>query len=695
MRCVERAGGERWTKERSKPLRAPLIVVVGARVREHKKVPAVEQIVAAGAAAQNILVAAHALGFGGFWRTGNAAYDDGIKTALGLHAGDAIVGFLYLGTPAVPAPPPGPSNHAAQVVYWTGPPDHDADLECADDPTLSSASCRRAPDRTTPKPTHEDSYHRGLPRGVVPDRRIGRRAGPCSSSGAGARHRFDGGWNLPVWAAQRQGFFEANGVAVQLAYTPNSGVLDRRPVRRRATTSRCADGQLDRLPGRPGRGEDRRRSPTWSRSWAATAASCRSSPRPSIKSFADLKGKTLSVDAMTTGAAFVLRELLARSGVGEADVTLRARRRARRTAIASCSPASTTRRCCARRSSCWRSNRGYQRARHRGDARRLPGHRGSARRSWAQRRTRRRWSASCARYRAGRRLGSTIRPTATIVEAMLVANIRDMTPGAREAVVRSAARATGGLTRDAALDIEGIRTVLALRSKYATPPKTLERPDAATSTSRTTTRRSAAALNSVQRRRHRHGQSKTQATRRSSGPTTSIRITLGPAAAGARPHAGRLRGARRFPPAARVPARRARAPRSRNSGLGALLVLRPAQHPLHTSTVIGEWARDKLTRYSLLTGNGDPYIWDFGSAAKHHRLHAPWLHHDHCRAGLLGLRGAVGGDIDAVPRRGARDQGRSSTPKASATCRSASTSSSRRCCSSCRSWASRCATASR
>ncbi len=63
-----------------------------------------------------------------------------------------------------------------------------------------------------------------------------------------------------------------------------------------------------------------------------------------------------------------------------------------------------------------------------------------------------------------------------------------------------------------------------------------------------------------------------------------------------------------------------------------------------TSTVIGEWARDKLTRYSLLTGNGDPYIWDFGSAAKHHRLHAPWLHHDHCRAGLLGLRGATGAD---------------------------------------------------
>jgi Xaa-Pro aminopeptidase len=77
------------------------------------------------------------------------------------------------------------------------------------------------------------------------------------------------------------------------------------------------------------------------------------------------------------------------------------------------------------------------------------------------------------------------------------------------------------------------------------------------------------------------------------------------------------------------------------SGLGALLTF--DQHNIRyiSSTVIGEWARDKLTRYCLITGNGDPYVWDFGSAAKHHRLYAPWLHQDHCRAGLLGLRGAV------------------------------------------------------
>jgi Xaa-Pro dipeptidase len=81
-----------------------------------------------------------------------------------------------------------------------------------------------------------------------------------------------------------------------------------------------------------------------------------------------------------------------------------------------------------------------------------------------------------------------------------------------------------------------------------------------------------------------------------------------------------------------------------HSGLGALLCFDQHNIRYTTSTVIGEWARDKLTRYSLLTGNGDPYVWDFGSAAKHHKLHAPWLQHDHCRAGLLGLRGAVGGD---------------------------------------------------
>src|SRR6266851_3838750 len=77
------------------------------------------------------------------------------------------------------------------------------------------------------------------------------------------------------------------------------------------------------------------------------------------------------------------------------------------------------------------------------------------------------------------------------------------------------------------------------------------------------------------------------------------------------------------------------------SGLGALLVF--DQHNIRyiSGTVIGEWARDKLIRYSLLTGPGEPWVWDFGSAARHHRLYAPWLLPDHCRAGMVGMRGAV------------------------------------------------------
>ena len=77
------------------------------------------------------------------------------------------------------------------------------------------------------------------------------------------------------------------------------------------------------------------------------------------------------------------------------------------------------------------------------------------------------------------------------------------------------------------------------------------------------------------------------------------------------------------------------------SDLGALLCFDNNNIRYLTSSVIGEWSRDKICRYALFTGNADPYLWDFGSAAAHHRLYAPWLKQDHCRAGMLGLRGSV------------------------------------------------------
>ena len=84
-------------RERDKALRAPLIIVVACRVVPGTKIPVVEQILAAGAAAQNILLSLHALGYAAAWKTGDAAYDVEVKKALGFAADDHIVAFVYTG----------------------------------------------------------------------------------------------------------------------------------------------------------------------------------------------------------------------------------------------------------------------------------------------------------------------------------------------------------------------------------------------------------------------------------------------------------------------------------------------------------------------------------------------------------------------------------------------------------------------
>jgi Xaa-Pro aminopeptidase len=77
------------------------------------------------------------------------------------------------------------------------------------------------------------------------------------------------------------------------------------------------------------------------------------------------------------------------------------------------------------------------------------------------------------------------------------------------------------------------------------------------------------------------------------------------------------------------------------SELGALLLFDMNNIRYVTATHIGEWARDKAARYALITRTGDPILWDFGSAAKNHRLHAPWFPESSWRSGMVGLRGSV------------------------------------------------------
>ncbi|HLR17935.1 MAG TPA: nitroreductase [Alcanivoracaceae bacterium] len=83
-----------------RPLRAPMLMVAVAEVEEGHRIPVIDQILATGAAVQNIMVAAHAMGIGAMWRTGDMAQNVHVKEALGFAAKDEIVGFLYLGTPA-------------------------------------------------------------------------------------------------------------------------------------------------------------------------------------------------------------------------------------------------------------------------------------------------------------------------------------------------------------------------------------------------------------------------------------------------------------------------------------------------------------------------------------------------------------------------------------------------------------------
>ncbi len=283
---------------------------------------------------------------------------------------------------------------------------------------------------------------------------------------------FDGGWNLPVWAAQRQGFFEANGVAVQLSYTPNSAAL----------VTGLFDGRYDIalatidnfIAYQEGQGEARiPEQPDLFAFLGGDGGFLSVMASPTVKSFADLKGKTLSVDAMTNGLAFVLRELVARNGLVETDVTfVRAGGTSNRyrELLAGKHDATLLRtpfELLARQ-------RGFNKLASAESLGAYEGTVGAARRSWAKTNV-----ATLIGFLRGYKAGVDWlydRANRDVVEALLVANIRDMTPALAKQSYDLLLADNGGLSRDLAIDLPGIRTVLELRSKYGTPQKTLTDP---------------------------------------------------------------------------------------------------------------------------------------------------------------------------------------------------------------------------
>lgn len=80
------------------PLRAPVIITVVTKMEVHKKVPEFEQMLSAGAAVQNLILALKAQGFSTVWRTGLLCNEPAVKAYFGVSAGDYVTAFIYTGT---------------------------------------------------------------------------------------------------------------------------------------------------------------------------------------------------------------------------------------------------------------------------------------------------------------------------------------------------------------------------------------------------------------------------------------------------------------------------------------------------------------------------------------------------------------------------------------------------------------------
>ena len=97
--------GEEMTQEleeelKKAPFRAPMVIVLAADIKEHPKVPKIEQIISLGASAQNILLGLHDIGYSAIWRTGKMAFNKQITDALELPNNYEVIGYLYVGAPS-------------------------------------------------------------------------------------------------------------------------------------------------------------------------------------------------------------------------------------------------------------------------------------------------------------------------------------------------------------------------------------------------------------------------------------------------------------------------------------------------------------------------------------------------------------------------------------------------------------------
>lgn len=106
-------------KDRQRFSFAPVVVAVVGRPVTGHKVPVQEQLLSGGAVCFAMLQAAQALGFGAQWLTGGAAYDAVVAARLGLTAGETVLGFIHIGTPAELAPERNRPDPRDLLTRWT------------------------------------------------------------------------------------------------------------------------------------------------------------------------------------------------------------------------------------------------------------------------------------------------------------------------------------------------------------------------------------------------------------------------------------------------------------------------------------------------------------------------------------------------------------------------------------------------
>ena len=279
---------------------------------------------------------------------------------------------------------------------------------------------------------------------------------------------FPGGWNLPIWAAERQGFFERNDLRVVVTPTPSSAFQMQGFAEGRFDIAMTAIDNV--VAYQEGQGEAKVPENLDLFAFLGGDSGFLSLVGgKGVRSTGELRGKKLSVDAMTTGYAFVLREILARSGIAESEVTFeRAGGGLQRfqellkgshDGTVLISPLDLL-----------AMNQGHARlARADEHLGAYQGVVGAARRSWA-RENEQTLLGFIRAYHAG--VQFVVDPmNREIVEALLIALAgRAMTPQLAKQAADTLLDPKSGFIRDAAINMQGVATVLALRSKYTGRP---------------------------------------------------------------------------------------------------------------------------------------------------------------------------------------------------------------------------------